>query len=90
MKRCFTHKSHPLLVGVVLTVLGGYGLTADTANDDSGDGDRAASETLVDCELPGKVKKIGPDMSYLTPQRRVKISAKECKKKGGKVTSGAN
>ena len=89
MKHFFAHKSHTLIVCVALTVLG-YGLTVGAANNDSGEGGQAASETLVDCELPGKVKKIGPDMSYLTPQRRVKVTAKECKKKGGKVSSSSD
>jgi len=88
MKHFFANSSQMLLVGAALTILGGYGVTAGAANDDSSNRGQAAPEELVDCVLAGKVKQMGGDMSYMTPQRQVKTTAKECEKNGGKVSAG--
>lgn len=88
MKHFFANSAQTLLVGIALTILGGYGVTADATNDDSSNRGQTASEELIDCVLPGKVKKMGGDMSYMTPQRQVKTTAEECEKSGGKVSAG--
>ncbi len=79
-----------LLVGVALSILTAYGVTVEAANDDSSDRGQAATEELVDCVLPGKVRKMGGDMSYMEPQRQVKTTAKECEQRGGKVSAEPN
>jgi actin-related protein len=38
---------------------------------------------VVDCLLPGQIRKLGRSMIYLTPQRPVKTSAQDCEIRGG-------
>ena len=42
---------------------------------------------IVDCLLPGKIKKMGTSLTYLTPRRPVKASAQECELRGGEYVS---
>ena len=39
--------------------------------------------TIVDCELPGTMKKLGGSMTYLTPGRLLRLTAIECQVRGG-------
>lgn len=89
MKIFLTCGALTLIFGIALTTLGGYGATVRAANDDSSDRGQDAQQELVDCVLPGQVKKMGGDMSYMTPKRQVKATAKECEKRGGKVSTGS-
>ena len=43
----------------------------------------AAKLLVVDCLLPGQVRKLGSSVSYLTPRRPVKTSAGDCEVRGG-------
>ena len=42
---------------------------------------------IVDCMLPGKIKKLGSAMTYVTPRRPVKASSQECEIRGGEYVS---
>lgn len=42
---------------------------------------------IVDCLLPGKIKKMGPAFIYLTPRRAIKATALECQIRGGECVS---
>jgi uncharacterized caspase-like protein/predicted nucleic acid-binding Zn-ribbon protein len=42
---------------------------------------------VVDCLLPGKIKKLGQGMTYLTPRRPVKSTAAQCEIRGGEYTA---
>ena len=42
---------------------------------------------IVDCLLPGKIKKMGSSFTYLTPRRPVKVSAQDCEIRGGEYVS---
>jgi hypothetical protein len=54
---------------------------------------RAASERnadqflVVDCLLPGKVRKLGSRMTYIGPRRAIKSSARDCEIRGGEYTA---
>jgi hypothetical protein len=48
---------------------------------------RADKLMVVDCLLPGKVRKIGGMMTYLTPRRPVKTTTTDCEIRGGEHTS---
>ena len=39
--------------------------------------------TIVDCELPGTMKRLGGSMTYLTPGRLLRVPAIECRVRGG-------
>jgi len=43
---------------------------------------------VVDCQLPGKLRKLGGTRTYLTPGRTVRTSAVECRTRGGEYTLG--
>jgi chromosome segregation ATPase len=43
---------------------------------------------VVDCQLPGKLRKLGGTRTYLTPGRVVRASAIECRTRGGEYTLG--
>ncbi len=42
---------------------------------------------VVDCLLPGKIKKLGQGLTYLTPRRPVKSTAAQCEIRGGEYTA---
>jgi hypothetical protein len=80
---------------VWLAVLGCAGLSGD--DDRSGGSIELASETptvgraddflVVDCLLPGRVKKLGGQLTYMTPRRPVKTSARDCEIRGGEYVA---
>lgn len=42
---------------------------------------------VVDCLLPGQIRKLGRAMTYLTPRRPIKTSAQDCEIRGGEYVS---
>jgi len=42
---------------------------------------------IVDCLLPGQVRKLGSSLTYLTPRRPIKTSAVDCEIRGGEYTA---
>ncbi|MBS3954834.1 MAG: caspase family protein [Methylomicrobium sp.] len=42
---------------------------------------------IVDCLLPGQVRKLGTQMTYLTARRAIKTSAGECEVRGGEYVA---
>lgn len=52
---------------------------------------RSVDELLVvDCLLPGQIRKLGRSMVYLTPRRPVKTSAQDCEIRGGENVESFN
>ena len=43
---------------------------------------------VVDCQLPGKLRKLGGTRTYLTPGRLIRTSAVVCRTRGGEYTLG--
>ena len=43
---------------------------------------------VVDCQLPGKLRRLGGTRNYLTPGRLIRTSAIECRTRGGEYTLG--
>ncbi len=43
---------------------------------------------VVDCQLPGKLRRLGGTRMYLTPGRLIRTSAIECRTRGGEYTLG--
>jgi len=86
-------KKTPLLFGIVLSL--SISLTAcETANPRPGSsvantntqGD-PGKFLIVDCLLPGQVRKLGQRMTYLSPRRPVKTTASECEIRGGEYVA---
>ena len=44
---------------------------------------RAETLLVVDCLLPGQVRKLGRQMTFLTARRPIKTSAQDCEIRGG-------
>lgn len=42
---------------------------------------------IIDCLLPGQVRKVGTTMTYLTPRRPIKTSALDCEIRGGEYVA---
>ena len=75
-----------------LVVIGGESLARST-NTEKEERSRIAAANLedaivVDCQLPGKLQKLGGMRSYLTPGRLVRASAVDCRARGGEYTIG--
>ncbi|WP_129774685.1 caspase family protein [Peristeroidobacter soli] len=82
-----------LALGVgTLVVASGAPLAAEK-NSETEERSRIAAANLedaivVDCQLPGKLQKLGGMRSYLTPGRLVRLSAVDCRARGGEYTIG--
>ena len=42
---------------------------------------------IIDCLLPGQLRKLGTDMTYMTPRRPIRTSAKDCEIRGGEYVA---
>ncbi len=42
---------------------------------------------IVDCLLPGQIKRLGAGATYVTPRRPAKLTAKECEERGGEYVA---
>ncbi|MES9993972.1 MAG: caspase family protein [Candidatus Thiodiazotropha sp.] len=42
---------------------------------------------IIDCLLPGQVRKLGANMTYMSPRRPVKTTASECEIRGGEYVA---
>lgn len=50
-------------------------------------GQSADATLMVDCLLPGKIKKLGSSVTYVTPRRPIMASAQECEIRGGEYAA---
>ncbi|MCG7951778.1 MAG: caspase family protein [Candidatus Thiodiazotropha endolucinida] len=86
-------KPVPLIISTLLTaVLALSGCQTQSTRQSSADA--AAPVTgnpdkflIVDCLLPGQVRKLGANMTYLSPRRPVKTTASECEIRGGEYVA---
>jgi len=66
------------------------GLVSETAHLKATEG-YSAEETdklfVVDCLLPGQVRRLGSKMTYLTARRPIKTTAGECEIRGGEYVA---
>lgn len=92
-----TVTEHPRLWSRVASVLLGIGLVAVCASaqesEETGERIRIAASNMedaivVDCQLPGKLRRLGGTRTYLTPGRLIRTSAIECRTRGGEYTLG--
>src|ERR1051325_3386265 len=42
---------------------------------------------VVDCLLPGQIRRLGSQVTYLTPRRAEKTTARDCEIRGGEYVS---
>lgn len=82
-----------LALGVGTLVVASGAPLAASKNTETEERSRIAAANLedaivVDCQLPGKLQKLGGMRSYLTPGRLVRLSAVDCRARGGEYTIG--
>ena len=74
-----------------LVLMTGIALATFTAADVGGATPNAVRNPsdllIIDCLLPGQVRKLGGQMTYLAPQRPVKTSAADCEIRGGEYVA---
>ncbi len=58
-------------------------LAASLAPAADAQGARPADQGLVDCRMPPQIRSLGRNMTYLAAGRQVRISAADCKIRGG-------
>jgi Caspase domain/Sel1 repeat len=79
-----------LVIGLVLSAFGCSSVheMGQSVPGPSTSQPRSADELLVvDCLLPGQIRKLGRSMVYLTPRRPIKTSAQDCEIRGGEYVS---
>lgn len=80
-------------VGLLVVASGAPQARSTNPNSETEERSRIAAATLedaivVDCQLPGKLQKLGGMRTYLTPGRLMRISAVDCRARGGEYTIG--
>lgn len=83
-------KQTSLLLGAMAaTVLVGCAASSGTLPQDAAQKlNRDTSQLLVvDCLLPGQLRRLGQIMTFLTPRRPIKTSASECEIRGGEYVA---
>ena len=63
---------------------GNYIINVDPTDDNAAD-----QLLVVDCLLPGQIKKLGTGTTYVTPRRPDKLTALECQNRGGEYVAYA-
>jgi predicted nucleic acid-binding Zn-ribbon protein len=77
-----------LFAAAIATTLGGLAGTAGGAPQPGGAIPQDPSRLLVvDCLLPGQVRKLGGQMTYMSPQRPIKTVAVDCEIRGGEYVA---
>jgi len=77
------------LAAMATTVLVGCASTAGTVPEEAARNlNRDTTQLLVvDCLLPGQLRRLGQIMTFLTPRRPAKVSASECEIRGGEYVA---
>jgi hypothetical protein len=78
-----------LLSAMAATILVGCAASSGTVPQDAAQKlNRDTSQLLVvDCLLPGQLRRLGQIMTFLTPRRPIKTSASECEIRGGEYVA---
>ncbi|MET0065401.1 MAG: caspase family protein [Candidatus Thiodiazotropha sp.] len=89
-----THRFNPLtlILSTLLTLsIGLSGCQSQETRAPTPDGASVGGNPekflIVDCLLPGQVRKLGSSMTYVSPRRPVKTSATECEIRGGEYVA---
>ncbi len=74
--------------GIGLLLAGCVAETDTRAVTATGAGGKSADDLLiVDCLLPGQIRKLGSQMTYLSARRPIQTSAQDCEIRGGEYTA---
>lgn len=89
---CKSLKTYPVCLAAVLMVLVGCAATSvSELNDPKATAGYDPKETdklfIVDCLLPGQVRKLGSKAMYLTARRPIQTTAGDCEQRGGEYVA---
>lgn len=81
--------SIPLAAGIAAAILSACVATAPTVDEQSAPAPQADANKLlvVDCLLPGQIRKLGQAMTYLSARRPIKTTAGDCEIRGGEYVA---
>lgn len=78
-------RPRPVIAGALALLLGAaFAVPGDEAHAQQRSGDELL---IVDCLLPGKVRRLGTRVTYVTARKAVKTTASDCEIRGGEYTS---
>ena len=80
-------KRAALLGGLCLGALSGWSAVVPPALGESAIPQDPSRLLVVDCLLPGQVRKLGGQMTYLSPRRAAKTTAVDCEIRGGEYVA---
>jgi len=83
-----TVRSRVLVLSTLTTIL--LGCVSDDIlmlKTDEGTDEDADKLLIVNCLLPGQIKKLGAGAVFVTPRRPVKVTGLECEERGGEYTA---
>jgi TPR repeat protein/uncharacterized caspase-like protein len=86
----FTPKASGFAVGFLLVLLSACATQTDTAQPTAAPATESKNPDdlmIIDCLLPGQVKKLGTYTTYLTARRPIKTTATDCEIRGGEYVS---
>ena len=75
-----------LLIGILIFITG-CAANNQTVRKAEGQSRNADNLLVIDCELPGQVRKLGQNFTYLTPRRPIKSTAVDCEIRGGEYVA---
>lgn len=75
------------MASVMLTIAVGLSTSGAFAREKSSIPEDPDQLLIVDCLLPGQVRKLGGKMTYLSPRRPVRTSASDCEIRGGEYVA---
>ena len=82
--RCRSRRSSPAMAhGVAAALLCAAALLLPTIARGADPLPTLDGAMIVDCLLPGAVRKLGSNVTYLTPRKVAKVAVKECEARGG-------
>lgn len=76
-----------ILASSIIIILSGCAAQTQTVQNTDASARNADGLLVVDCLLPGQIRKLGRNLTYLTPQRPVKTTASDCEIRGGDYVS---
>jgi hypothetical protein len=78
-----------LAAGIAAAILSACVATAPTVDEQSAPVPQADANKLlvVDCLLPGQIRKLGQAMTYLSARRPIKTTAGDCEIRGGEYVA---
>jgi hypothetical protein len=87
VSRTSHHRLAAFLTASTLTLMSGAGSTGAALAQSSAIPQDPSRLLIVDCLLPGQVRKLGGQMTYLSPRKAVKSTAVDCEIRGGEYVA---